>query len=401
MNKFLVVFLTLCIIGQTQAAKFRRLSKGSSRRRLIGDLHHKHRRLSQSGQLKLKVDGRGYFQYRLRVQPTDAHMDESQFDQEHPVTGHGGTGAPTFGEHDSEELNYHQAYSETSKIKVNSVLASGDGVVLANAATLRKDQRIAIITWDPTADDPKYPKDNNGNNLRCNLEGTYTVLQAYSAATTISFKVQGHPLNKDSLMHPLNNNNNNNNNNAAQGSCYLVINPNQNDGAHPGLLDVQGVESTQDGDSTYFSQVVYSLDGSLHINKYGYLCDDNGLLLVSDGSARTADPNAKHHIHIPSRADNILVTPTGKVMAVELGGASFTKVGQIKLARFSNPQGLNVRLKMKSNCNAANEDGFALGNWCAGTELDGKEHTYMSETTVSGPGIIGRPGQQGFGRIVR
>ena len=55
MNKFLVVFLTLCIIGQTQAAKFRRLSKSSSRRRLIGDLHHKHRRLSKSGQLKLKI----------------------------------------------------------------------------------------------------------------------------------------------------------------------------------------------------------------------------------------------------------------------------------------------------------------------------------------------------------
>ena len=390
MNKFLVVFLTLCIIGQTQAAKFRRLSKSSSRRRLIGDLHHKHRRLSKSGQLKLKVDGRGYFQYRLRVQPTDAHMDDSQYDQEHPVTGHNGAGGPTWGEvrPNNKELIYDQAYSETSKVQVKNVVTNGDGIELVKSVELRKNQRISIITWDPQAADPKYPLDNAGNNVRCNIEGSYTVREDYNAAV-ILFKVQGHPLNKDSLMP------------GSSGSCYLVIHPNQNDGAHAGLPDAQGVEEQQDGDSTYFSQVVYSLDGSLHINKYGYLCDDNGLLLVSDGSSRTADPNAKHHIHIPSRADNILVTPTGKVMAVELGGASFTKVGQIKLARFENPQGLNVRLKMKSNCNAANEDGFALGNWCVGTELDGKQHTYMSETTVSGPGIVGRPGQQGFGRIVR
>ena len=117
----------------------------------------------------------------------------------------------------------------------------------------------------------------------------------------------------------------------------------------------------------FFTQVVYSRDGSLHINKYGYLCDDNGLLLISDGTHRSSDPNAKHHIHVPSRAEDILVTPTGKIMAVELGGATFSKLGQITLARFENPQGLNIRLKMQSNCDAANEDGFALGNWCACT----------------------------------
>ena len=157
------------------------------------------------------------------------------------------------------------------------------------------------------------------------------------------------------------------------------------------------VEEAADGDTDNFSQVVYSRDGSLHVNKYGYLCDDNGLLLVSTG--KSLDVNAKFHIHIPSRAESILVTPSGKVLAEELGGSVFSDIGQLKLARFENPQGLNVRLHMKSNCAAANEDGFALGNWCAGTDLDGKDHVYMSETQVSGPGIVGKPGDQGFGRI--
>lgn len=172
-----------------------------------------------------------------------------------------------------------------------------------------------------------------------------------------------------------------------------------NEKAHAGYLD--GMESEEDGDVIMLSQTIYGRDGSLHVNKYGYLVDDNGLLLVSDGTVRSSDPNARHHIHVPSRADNILVTPTGKVMAVELGGSSFIKIGQIKLARFENPQGLNIRLEMQSNCNAANEDGFALGNWCAGTELDGKMHTYYSETDVSGPGIVGNPGEQGFGRLIK
>merc|ERR1712146_79100 len=159
-------------------------------------------------------------------------------------------------------------------------------------------------------------------------------------------------------------------------------------------------------DKTYadgsFSQNVYSRDGSMHVNRFGYLVDDNGLLLIGEANSnRVSDTEAKHHIHIPSRAEGIVVTPTGKVLAEELGGSKYSEVGSILLTRFENPQGLNVRLKMKSNCVAANEDGFALGNWCAGTDLDGKDHTYMAETSVSGPGIVGKPGDQGFGRIIR
>ena len=52
-----------------------------------------------------------------------------------------------------------------------------------------------------------------------------------------------------------------------------------NAGAGAGSADkgdgTNSVEAADDGDSTSFSQVVYSRDGSMHVNKYGYLCDDN------------------------------------------------------------------------------------------------------------------------------
>ena len=279
MNKFLVVLLTLCFIGQSQSFSFK-LKKG-----LNGDLHPKHRHLSEEGSLKLTIGGRGYFMYRLRVQTTTS---------------------------------------------------SGDGSQAAAEATAKYDQAYMA--------DGKTPASNSGAGVGSGEQDPEKV------------PISG------------------------------------------GSSDAAG--NQLDGESK-FSQVVYSRDGSMHINRFGYLVDDNGLLLVSDGSERTSDSNAKHHIHIPSRAEGIVVTPTGKVLAEELGGSKYAKVGQIKLARFENPQGLNVRIKMKSNCVAADEDGFALGNWCAGSELDGKDHTYMAETIVSGPGIVGKPGDQGFGRILK
>jgi hypothetical protein len=283
----------------------------------------------------------------------------------------------------AEELTgpiYDQAYSVESKVKVVRVDSNSDSVVLAQRAPgLAKRQRVAIV------------------GQKCSIKGTYTVKDLTLPGTTrvVKFLSQGSPLNRDSKIPRL----------RADDDCFMTFHPMQNANAIANemgqLPDGMGVEAVQDGDPKFFTQVVYSRDGSLHINKYGYLCDDNGLLLISDGTHRSSDPNAKHHIHVPSRAEDILVTPTGKIMAVELGGATFSKLGQIMLARFENPQGLNIRLKMQSNCDAANEDGFALGNWCQGTELDGKKHTYMSETDVSGPGIVGKPGEQGFGRIVR
>ena len=286
MNKFLTLFLFALFAGQACSANF--LS-----RRENGDLSPKHRRLSEAGQLKLKIEGRGYFMYRLRVKPTS----------ESDMVTDGSQAQPTSQIYDS---GYAEAGGYGPDVNTQAVQAP------TNSAT-------SVTANQPDAN-----------------------INAGSSDT---------------------------------------------------------VESEADGDDDNFSQVVYSRDGSLHVNKYGYLCDDNGLLLLSAG--KSLDDNAKFHIHIPSRAESILVTPSGKVLAEELGGSVFTDVGQLKLARFENPQGLNVRLHMKSNCAAANEDGFALGNWCAGTELDGKDHVYMSETPVSGPGIVGKPGDQGLGRIVQ
>ena len=301
MNKFLIVFLTLCLTGQyTQAVNLRQGRKLTFllRKGMNGDLHPKHRHLSEEGQLNLGISGRGYFAYRLRVQATDASDDPSQ----------------------QANAGYDGAYASIDPVDVTKPDGAKKG--------------------DPAA--------NSG-----------------ASAGQIS--------------------------------------------APEGVDIPGGVAGSAEDSNKKFSQTVYSRDGSMHVNRFGYLVDDNGLLLIGEGTksdgngGRVAgtDANAKHHIHIPSRAEGIVITPTGKVLAEELGGSKYSNVGQIKLTRFENPQGLNIRLKMKSNCVAANEDGFALGNWCAGTDLDGKDHTYMAETDVSGPGIIGNPGDQGFGRIIR
>ena len=349
MNKFLTLFVFALFAGQACSANF--LS-----RRENGDLSPGRRHLSQAGQLKLKIDGRGYFMYRLRVKTTDASADASQAN----------AGASTV---------YGQAYRGQTEIAVDdavSAAAAGSGTIPIADTTmaLTKGQKVALT------------------GASCLNAGTFTVLADVDSAAQATIDVN------EAVVVDAN----------AAANCKVILDPPPNAGASAGQADAAGasgadVEEANDGDDDNFSQVVYSRDGSLHVNKYGYLCDDNGLLLLSAG--KSLDDNAKFHIHIPSRAESILVTPSGKVLAEELGGSVFSDIGQLKLARFENPQGLNVRLHMKSNCAAANEDGFALGNWCAGTELDGKDHVYMSETQVSGPGIVGKPGDQGLGRIVQ
>jgi len=353
MNKFFTVFVALCLIGQSQSANLRTS--------ISGDLSPKHRRLSEEGQLNLAVDGRGYFQYRLRVAETDASGDASQVAA-------------------SADGQYDEAYRD----KVDDA-----AVVIAVAA-------VAASTNTFTAKDngaDKFANIEVGESILvaavdtkvCARAGTYTVKSKTDGASGSAAVLT---TNEDQVAQ------------AATDECTVVeVNkPVANAAASAGSAD-GGSEAAADQDSAYFSQTVYSRDGSLHVNKYGYLVDDNGLLLISEGVG--ADANSKHHIHVPSRAEGVLVTPSGKILAEELGGSAFSKIGQIKLARFENPQGLNIRLKMKSNCAAANEDGFALGNWCAGTDLDGKDHTYLAETDVSGAGILGNPGDQGFGRIVQ
>ena len=168
-----------------------------------------------------------------------------------------------------------------------------------------------------------------------------------------------------------------------------------------------GAENTEP-ESGYYIQVVYSRDGSLHVNRYGFLVDDNGLLLMGAAMDSSTSPAteklpttvAKEAIHIPSRAEDVVVTAQGRVVVKEQG-TLFTSVGQIKLTRFANPMGLNIRLKMKSRCSSMNEIGFSLGNWCEGGPLDGKPHEYLAESTVSGPGEKGNPGDAGMGYIVQ
>lgn len=333
-------------------------------------LHFRHRRLSQRGQLNLTIEGTGYFQYRLKVKLAEENKDISQ----------------------KAHNTYDGAYA-ASYVRIHDISIITDD----NGNNLGYDVTLGEEGFAETPIPGEWLKIDNAKDNICppDIAGLRRVNNLVSAAkhyVTLDFSPSTESIN--SLKNYVTAN-------FPETLCIIrrasdADAPYHNTNPHPGLPDGQGVEAEDDGDEEHLSQVVYSKDGSLHVNKYGYLCDDNGFLLVSKGRGKG---NARHHIHIPSRADKIIVTPRGKIMAIELGGGSITKVGYVSLVRFENEQGLNVRLKMKSNCNAANEEGFALGNWCIGTNLDGKEHTYMTETEVSGPGIIGRPGHQGFGMI--
>jgi hypothetical protein len=342
-------------------------------RRLHGDLHHKHHRFSTRGQLNITIIGTGYFQFRLRVKPT--HEDDmSKDDSQKPHNNYGGA--------------YSQLRIHDISILKDGEISQGFGAVIGdNGFNIipKIGDTIEIID----AEGLQCPDDIKGKHLVTNNEKpakNHLSLDFTPSETSIEALKAFVNLNYPKTLCMIH---------RVTTHIHLQA-PRSNTQTHASLPDPMGVEAEEEGDFEHFSQTVYSKLGSLHVNKYGYLCDDNGLLLISSGRGKG---NARFHVHIPSRAENILVTPTGKIMVVENGGSTFTKVGHLKIVRFENPFGLNIRLRMKSNCNAANEDGFALGNWCAGTELDGKEHIYLAETDVSGPGIIGTPGSQGFGNV--
>ena len=158
------------------------------------------------------------------------------------------------------------------------------------------------------------------------------------------------------------------------------------------------VATDTDGDDR--NDLIFSHDGNVHVNRYGFLVDDNGFLLFGAGKSPDGSGKGEDSIHIPSRADSVVVASDGTVLAEENGGAVFSDCGQIKLARFANEAGLNIYDKIKSRCASANRVGFALGNWCAGGELDGKIHTYYSKSDLSGAMIEGAPRDLGFGKIV-
>lgn len=151
------------------------------------------------------------------------------------------------------------------------------------------------------------------------------------------------------------------------------------------------------GDPLLAARLVYNRYGRFHINKYGYLVDPNGVLLIGEKSDQT-----KGALHIPSRWERIILTNYGKIMVEhEFGG--FQTVGRIKLARFSNENSLGLynNAPIKSQCSAGNILGFALGSWCEGLDLDGLDIWYYVEGLSSGDPIEGYPLDQGLGATLQ
>jgi flagellar basal-body rod protein FlgG len=105
--------------------------------------------------------------------------------------------------------------------------------------------------------------------------------------------------------------------------------------------------------------VAYTRDGSLSLDVNGNLVNSAGLLL---------DPP----ITIPPDALTITITQDGRIEVTQPGSATPTEVGQIELARFSNPAGLR-----------------AIG------------HNLLAETTSSGTPQTGTPGEDAFGTIAQ
>lgn len=103
--------------------------------------------------------------------------------------------------------------------------------------------------------------------------------------------------------------------------------------------------------------VSYSRDGALTISDEGYLMTQTGLQLEPD-------------ISIPIDATEIHVSMDGIVKVKFEGDADYTDVGQIELARFSNPAGL-----------------MAEGG------------NLYSSTEASGEPSIATPGQDGLGTV--
>ena len=144
------------------------------------------------------------------------------------------------------------------------------------------------------------------------------------------------------------------------------------------------------------TRLIYNRYGRLHINRYGFLVDSNGLLLIAED--HLGDKNA---IHIPSRYEAIIFSRRGNVKVTYDYSDAIQIVGKIKLVRFANRQGLEIYGDgpIVTNCVAENSVGFALGSWCSGTDLDGLDVWYYKESSLSGTPVESYPGAGGFGFI--
>jgi len=101
----------------------------------------------------------------------------------------------------------------------------------------------------------------------------------------------------------------------------------------------------------------YTRDGSLKI-------DGNGQLTTSDGFI------IQPQITIPNNAQDITITPDGRISAKTPGQTELTEIGTLTLVKFANPSGLS-----------------AIGK------------NLYSGTLASGAPIEGTPNQEGFGSV--
>ncbi|MBM3317784.1 MAG: flagellar basal-body rod protein FlgG [Candidatus Eisenbacteria bacterium] len=105
--------------------------------------------------------------------------------------------------------------------------------------------------------------------------------------------------------------------------------------------------------------VAYTRDGSLRI-------DGEGRLVTAQGYAVSPE------ITLPQDAEALLIAPDGRVTVRQAGAADASEVGQLLLARFVNPSGLE-----------------SLGG------------NLLRQSPASGDPILGAPGEQGIGTLLQ
>jgi flagellar basal-body rod protein FlgG len=124
-----------------------------------------------------------------------------------------------------------------------------------------------------------------------------------------------------------------------------------------GKLDVaiegDGFLEVQKDDGT----IAYTRDGSLKMDANGQLCTSDGFII-------------QPQITIPTNAQDIAITPDGRISVITPGTTEQTEVGTLRLAKFANPAGLS-----------------AIGK------------NLYAETSASGKAIEGNPNQDGFGSL--
>jgi len=114
-----------------------------------------------------------------------------------------------------------------------------------------------------------------------------------------------------------------------------------------GFLEVQRDDGT----------TAYTRDGSLKIDGNGQLCTSDGFIV-------------QPQVTIPTNAQDITITPDGKISVTTPGTTEQTEVGTLRLAKFANPAGLS-----------------AIGK------------NLYAETSASGKAIEGTANQEGFGSV--